>query len=112
MEHSQEVILKVRGHAVLGHDLVDAGHCQDAQRGAPARAEAVVGGRRRAAADRLDVAAKVGKVEDDGDEVGGDVARERHPGEEVEETVEAQGAEVLTLLVQRGQGLDVVLVGG
>lgn len=31
LEHAQQVFLKIHWHAVLRHELIDAGHCEDAE---------------------------------------------------------------------------------
>lgn len=106
LEHSEQVLLKLHRHAVLGHELVDAGHGQHAQ-AAPLlpqhRVVAAAVHRRHLAGAR--VAAEPRKVEDGGEQGWGDAGGQGDPAEEVCQALQSQGADVFAVRVQDGDGL-------
>lgn len=132
LEHAQQIFLEIHRHAVLRHQLVDAGHREDAEPG-PLRLAAAallhvlpsavgnwrhragvelpVGGGRVGGDEgprfllRPEVAAKPCKMEDGCQQGGGDACGQRDPAEQVGQTLQDEAAELLTFAVQGCHGL-------
>lgn len=132
LEHPQQVLLKVHRHAVLGHELVDAGHGEHAQPRAVHLAAlalvsvlplAVCGRRHRPGIElpvgrhgvrgdessrlglRPQVAAEARKVKNGRQQGGRDARGQGDPAEEVGQALQDQAAELMAFVVQRCHGL-------